>query len=125
LKLDNQLSWQLRLLERCLRRFNSHLTHWLLRLEVIIAHLAPSERSKVAENLQLPDDSIKRLLTLAQSEAEVMESLASLPAAQSGTCSSCCVRLAYADFDCRAKSALYSTPYLVLSDRWANVQQLS
>jgi len=26
------------------------------------------------------------------------------------------VRLAYADFDCRAKSALYSTPYLVLSD---------
>lgn len=77
LELDNQLSRQLRLLERCLRRFDSEqtLTHWLLRLEVIIAHLAPSARSKVAFNLQLPDDSIKRLLSLAQSKLSVMESL--------------------------------------------------
>ena len=77
LELDNQLFRQLRLVDRCLQRFDSEqtLTHWLLLLEVIIAHLAPSERSKVASNLQLPDDSIKRLLTLAQSKLSVMESL--------------------------------------------------
>lgn len=77
LELDNQLWRQLRLVERCLRRFDSQqfLTPWLLRLEVIIAHLAPSLRGKVAENLQLPDDSIKRLLNLAQAQAKVMKSL--------------------------------------------------
>lgn len=77
LELDNQLWRQLRLLERCLRRFESKhsLTDWLVRLEVIIAHLAPEYRGKVASDLQLPDDSIKRLLTLAQSQAQVMESL--------------------------------------------------
>lgn len=78
LELNKQLARQLRLLERCLRRFDFQqisTPHWLLRLEVIIAHLAPEYRGKVAENLQLPDHSIKRLLTLAQSQAEVMASL--------------------------------------------------
>ncbi|RUT09101.1 poly(A) polymerase [Dulcicalothrix desertica PCC 7102] len=63
LKLNVELLRQLRLLERCLQRFDNSqaITHWLLRLEAIIAHLAPEFRSKVATNLQLPDDSIKRL----------------------------------------------------------------
>ena len=63
LKLNVELLRQLRLLERCLQRFDNGqaITHWLLRLEAIIAHLAPEFRSKVATNLQLPDDSIKRL----------------------------------------------------------------
>ncbi len=76
LVLDNQ--WrQLRLLECCLRRLNSKysISDWLLRLEVIIAHLPPEDRGKVAANLQLPDDSIKRLLSLAKSQAEVTKSL--------------------------------------------------
>jgi len=74
---DNHLWRQLRLLECCLRRLNSRhsLSDWLLRLEVMIAQLTPEDRGKVPENLQLPDDSIKRLLNLAKSLSEVMESL--------------------------------------------------
>jgi len=97
LVLDRQLWRQLRLLERCLRRFASldrgqgsevreqgelritnyelRITPWLLRLELIIAYLALEYRSKVAENLQLPDDSIKRLGSLDQAHARVMELL--------------------------------------------------
>ncbi len=77
LELDNPLWWQMCLLDRCLKRFDSQqiLTHWLLQLEVIIAHLVPEYRSKVAENLQLPDDSMKRLLNLEQSHSKVMEVL--------------------------------------------------
>lgn len=41
---------------------------WLIRLELIIAALPPSERGWVAQNLQLPNDSIRRLETLDQAE---------------------------------------------------------
>ncbi|MCC5615329.1 CBS domain-containing protein [Nostoc sp. CHAB 5836] len=77
LKLDAELLRQLRLLERCLRRFDPQptLIHWEMRLEALIAHLAPEYRAKVAKNLQLPDDSIKRLENLASAQTEVMESL--------------------------------------------------
>jgi tRNA nucleotidyltransferase (CCA-adding enzyme) len=88
LELDQQLWRQLRLLERCLRRLTSEQTllnsqqssslltpPWLLRLEAIIAHLSPEYRGKVAENLQLPDESIKRLLSLDRSQARIMASL--------------------------------------------------
>jgi len=77
LELDELLWRQVRFLQRCLRRFDHKhsLTHWLLLLEVLIAHLSPKYRGKVATNLQLPVDSINRLLTLAQVQAEVMSSL--------------------------------------------------
>ena len=85
LELDKTLWRQLRLLEWCLRYWqqdrsqeskSSLTTHpWLLRLEAIVAHLAAEYRTKVAENLQLPDESIKRLGSLDQSQAKVMESL--------------------------------------------------
>ncbi len=77
LKLDALLLRQLRLLERCLRRFDPQqsLIHWEMRLETIIAHLEPQYRVKVAKNLQLQEDGIKRLQNLAQGEAEVLESL--------------------------------------------------
>jgi tRNA nucleotidyltransferase (CCA-adding enzyme) len=73
LKLDEELLRQLRLLERCLRRYDSQQTliHWQMRLETIIAHLAPEYRGRVAKNLQLPDDSINRLESLAQAQAYV------------------------------------------------------
>ncbi|KAB8316996.1 CBS domain-containing protein [Tolypothrix campylonemoides VB511288] len=73
LKLDEELLRQLRLLERCLRRFDSQQTliHWQMRLEALIAHLAPKYRGKVARNLQLPDDSITRLDKLAQVQEKV------------------------------------------------------
>jgi tRNA nucleotidyltransferase (CCA-adding enzyme) len=77
LKLDALLLRQLRLLERCLRRFDPQqsLIHWEMRLETIIAHLEPQYRVKVAKNLQLQEDGIKRLQNLAKAEAEVLESL--------------------------------------------------
>ncbi|HEY9638257.1 MAG TPA: CBS domain-containing protein [Coleofasciculaceae cyanobacterium] len=77
LTLDEQLWRQVRLVDRWLRRFdpNKTLEHWQMRLEVLIAHLAPEERSKVAKNLQLPLDSIERLHELAQAQADVVESL--------------------------------------------------
>ncbi|KOP22635.1 poly(A) polymerase [Hapalosiphon sp. MRB220] len=72
--LDAELLRQLRLLERCLHKFDFEetlLTHWQMRLEVIIAHLAPQYRAKVAKNLQLQEDSIERLQKLAQIQVEV------------------------------------------------------
>ncbi len=73
LELDQPLWLQLRLVDRCLRRFDPQqtLTHWLLRLEVLIAHLSAEYRGKVATNLHLPADSIERLLTLAEVQADV------------------------------------------------------
>src|SRR4028118_2342980 len=63
LKLDEPLWWQVRLVDRWLRRFDpdKRLEHWQLRLELLIAHLVPEERGTVANNLQLPVDSIERL----------------------------------------------------------------
>jgi tRNA nucleotidyltransferase (CCA-adding enzyme) len=94
LDLDKNLWRQLRLLERYLRGSlkergelaeksptgsTSHqplaTPPWLLRLEVIIAHLAPEYRGKVAENLQLSDDSIKRLYSLNSSYTQVIKLL--------------------------------------------------
>jgi tRNA nucleotidyltransferase (CCA-adding enzyme) len=74
LKLDEELLRQLRLLERCLQRFDSQQTliHWQMRLEALIAHLAAPHRAKVAKNLQLQEDSIDRLTNLAEVQTEVM-----------------------------------------------------
>ncbi|MEH2312019.1 MAG: CBS domain-containing protein [Nostoc sp.] len=80
LKLEAELLRQLRLLERCLRRFDPEptLIHWEMRLETLIAHLTSQYRAKVAKNLQLPEDSIARLKNLAQVQTEVMTLLPSL-----------------------------------------------
>ncbi|BAY38304.1 polyA polymerase [Nostoc sp. NIES-2111] len=77
LSLDSELKRQLRLLERCLRRFapQPNLIPWQMRLEVIIAHLTPQYRGKVAKNLQLQEDSIKHLQNLAKAKSEIEESL--------------------------------------------------
>ncbi|WP_315791419.1 CBS domain-containing protein [Fischerella sp. JS2] len=76
--LDEKLLRQLRLLERCLRKFDTEqtlLTHWQMRLEAMIAYLAPEYRAKVAKNLQLQEDSIERLEKLAQAQAEITNAL--------------------------------------------------
>ncbi|MBW4689455.1 MAG: CBS domain-containing protein [Komarekiella atlantica HA4396-MV6] len=79
LKLDEEILRQLRLLERCLRRFDSQQTliHWQMRLEALVIHLAPEYWGKVAQNLQLQEDSIARLKKFAQSFNQVMELLPS------------------------------------------------
>ena len=77
LKLDPELLHQLRLLERCFRRFDrqQQLIDWQLRLELTIAYLAPEYRQLVAKNLQLPADSIDRLQNLALAQADIVSSL--------------------------------------------------
>ncbi|HIK08318.1 MAG TPA: CBS domain-containing protein [Trichormus sp. M33_DOE_039] len=73
LKLEYELLWQLRLLERCWKRFDAQkkLTPWQMRLELLIAYLAPQYRHKVAKNLQLPEDSMERSHKLAAAKFEV------------------------------------------------------
>jgi tRNA nucleotidyltransferase (CCA-adding enzyme) len=78
LKLDEELLKQSHLMERCLQKFDSGeqiFTHWQMRLEVIVAHLEPEYRGKVAKNLQFPDDSIKRLENLAAAKNTVVDNL--------------------------------------------------
>ncbi|MGQ4648465.1 CBS domain-containing protein [Lyngbya aestuarii] len=77
LKLNIQLWWRVRLVDRWLRRFDpgETLKHWQMRLEVLIAHLAPEVRALVASNLQLTLDSIERLQQLAQAQKEIVETL--------------------------------------------------
>ncbi len=78
LKIDDDLLKQLGLMERCLQKFDAgekRFTHWQMRLEVIIAHLQPEYRTKVAKNLQFPDDSIKRLENLTKAKNNVLENL--------------------------------------------------
>ncbi|QLE55907.1 CBS domain-containing protein [Nostoc sp. TCL26-01] len=77
LTLDNELTRQLRLLERCLRRFDTQQTliPWQMRLELLIAHLAPEYRGKVAKNLQLAEDSMERLQKLAKIQQTIAQSL--------------------------------------------------
>lgn len=77
LKLDDKLWWQVRLVDRWLRRFDPDQTleHWQIRLEVLIAHLESAERGQVATNLQLPADSIERLQQLNQIQQSVVELL--------------------------------------------------
>jgi tRNA nucleotidyltransferase (CCA-adding enzyme) len=48
---------------------------WQMRLEVLIAYLAPEYRGKVATNLQLPVESIKRLQELSVGNQELLERL--------------------------------------------------
>ncbi len=73
LELTPRLEWQLRGLDRALRRFDPErrLAHWQYRLELLIAALPPDQRAPLAERLQLPADSICRLADLAQAQAHL------------------------------------------------------
>jgi tRNA nucleotidyltransferase (CCA-adding enzyme) len=79
LKLDRELLSQLRLLTRYLARFDRQQTilHWQLKLELIIADLAPIHRQSVAKNLQLSPASVQRLVNLERAESELRLSLPS------------------------------------------------
>lgn len=74
LELDQKLWWQVRLVDRCLQRFDrqKNINHWQMRLEVLIAYLSPNYRAKVASNLQLSVDSIERLQNLEQDKQDVV-----------------------------------------------------
>lgn len=78
LEFNEQLWKQMRLVDRCLHRFgqlNPQLLTWEMLLEVLISQLLPSERGKVARNLQLPAQTIERLSHLDKVAAVVLEKL--------------------------------------------------
>jgi tRNA nucleotidyltransferase (CCA-adding enzyme) len=79
LKLDRELLQQLRLLARCLAKFDPQqsLEHWQLRLAAMIADLDPIYRSAVAKNLQLSPDIINRLSNLDRVQTDITSSLSS------------------------------------------------
>ncbi len=81
LELSPQLWRQIRSVDRCLQRFDAHrsLTHWELRLEVLIAYLAPEYREKVAINLQFQVESLERLKHLELAKAKIIETLFQSP----------------------------------------------
>lgn len=70
---------QLRLVNRWLRLFDrqASLEHWLVLLELILTQLDPAERVKVAENFQLPADTIQRLQNLDPVKADITAELSS------------------------------------------------
>lgn len=77
LTLDDRLWWQLRLVDRWLKRFDPDrkIAHWLVLLEVLLAQLNTEERVKVAKQLQLPVDSIERLQSFSEIQAQLTEKL--------------------------------------------------
>ena len=78
LVLTRALEWQIHCVSKwlyCLEP-QSQEQHWLIRLETLIAHLAPAARIEVANNLQLPKDSLQRLQQLERLETEVATQLA-------------------------------------------------
>ncbi len=97
LKLDPHLWRQVRLGDRLLKYLHQFLSQaaslnnphyfplppdWLLRLEIIIASLPEGDRLAVANNLQLPIDSISRLQQLSLVESTIpLDSSQNLPIA--------------------------------------------
>jgi tRNA nucleotidyltransferase (CCA-adding enzyme) len=77
LQLNHDLLRQLRFLQRCLQRFDKkgNLVHWQVKLEAIIAQLAPEYRLEVAKNFQMSDDTIKRLSHLEDTQTKIISFL--------------------------------------------------
>ncbi len=77
LQLTSELWWQIRACSRWLRYLDPqhNYQHWLIRLEVLIAHLPPSDRIAVATNLQVPKDSIQRIKQLDDLETRAIAQL--------------------------------------------------
>ncbi|WP_041238173.1 CBS domain-containing protein [Gloeothece citriformis] len=77
LVLTGELWWEIRCVSRWLRYLDPdhHVSHWLIRLEILIASLKTEERIKIASNLQLPKDSIERLENLDSMEKTIKSAL--------------------------------------------------
>lgn len=78
LSLSKSCRQQLRLVDRWRDQFDPQATlisPWEMRLETLIACLAPIQRGDVAQYLHLPTDSIQRLQHLGQTQAEIVQGL--------------------------------------------------
>jgi tRNA nucleotidyltransferase (CCA-adding enzyme) len=78
LRLNRALWRQLRCLSRWLACLSLELpvNTWLMRLELLIASLSVEERIAIANNLQLPKDSVERLQKLEVMEREISNNFA-------------------------------------------------
>jgi tRNA nucleotidyltransferase (CCA-adding enzyme) len=81
LELNHELLKQLRFLQRCLKHFDQEekLTHWQIKLEMMLAQLSPSQRLEVATNFQMSDDSIKRLSNLDDIQNQIISLISTSP----------------------------------------------
>jgi len=77
LTMSDRLWHQLRRVSRWMQRFDfqHRLTPWQMRLEILLAALPPSQRTRVAQNLQLPQATIDRLAHLDQLESQWLQTL--------------------------------------------------
>jgi len=77
LRLTREMWWNIRLTDRWLRRFDPHgiIAPWQALLETLLSHLAPEFRGAIASSLQLPDTSITRLKTLADTLKAITQGL--------------------------------------------------
>ncbi|MGD1921534.1 MAG: hypothetical protein ACFCAD_23160 [Pleurocapsa sp.] len=76
LVLTKTLAWQVACVSRWLFYIDvPSVQPWLIRLEVLIAYLASAQRLEVAQNLQLPKDSLQRLEQLEIWETEIAPQL--------------------------------------------------
>ena len=76
LSLNPALEREIRCVSKWLYRFEPKTSeHWQIRLEALIAQLSLSERMMVANNLDLPKDSLQRLQQLEILETEVATQL--------------------------------------------------
>ena len=73
LTLTPALKWQIVYVSKWLQYLEPQSWQWLIRLETLIAHLTLSERIMVADNLQLPKDSLQRLQQLETLEEVTAE----------------------------------------------------
>jgi tRNA nucleotidyltransferase (CCA-adding enzyme) len=73
LRLTDPLRWQIRYLDRWVRRLSVDppLIPWLTRLEILLASLPTPDRVTIAANLQLPKESIDRLQHLEAAEEAI------------------------------------------------------
>ena len=71
------LEWQIHCVSRWLQYLEAQPgeQRWLIRLETLIAHLAPQVRIEVAQKLQLPKDSLQRLNQLETLETKIRTKL--------------------------------------------------
>jgi tRNA nucleotidyltransferase (CCA-adding enzyme) len=77
LSLTPALWWQVRYLDRWVRFLPGSplVTPWLMRLEILLAGVGDRERVAIAQNLQLPKESIDRLQQLETAAREIGERL--------------------------------------------------
>jgi tRNA nucleotidyltransferase (CCA-adding enzyme) len=76
LLLTTSLEWEIHCVSKWLSYFEPKFSqHWLIRLEILIAHLKLTDRIAVAHKLQLPKESVQRLQQLEILETEVTAKL--------------------------------------------------